>query len=594
MGSTNATCQPVLSIAMLQHYTVIPSLLIIFVLYAYEYYKTRQVKVIAPFLFLLDNDKNRFMVILAFASMIGDIVHLLMNSSTVLVFLPGVIGQAFCGTIYIIEIGLINFPLFACINSSYVVMAYVFGALFTLWKLIFVLLQSCYYSCSFNVTELVLVNVMENLPSILSMLALFGIFVKNCYINLKQGVYCRPLLEHKLVNDYQITYVKKALNVLSRDVVDFYSSNFLKRLYSRYSKPWFKFSTVFLSSIVVIMIVYYYLAVLSIYGFSKANGILLTSLESNINSTENIYPTLKKTMEGFYISFYVSFAVTGIVYGLLLLHFIYSHRANVLTLYAGKKTDISKLVNYRLMVYYNLFFPGYLVAYMTWGMIVFFIVFFILFFLIYGFIVLAVDFPSVQEVAENLLRYLASYLLMPLIIYLLQLLLAYKVFTVKPLSTIAIYVRNLKIYHIAMYFFFFFNIVIGAVSCLSRSFKAFLVSILFLGRIDHTAMISKFFQKFDSGFLAYIGFLHVQASYKNPIMRYFCQILLNESCKSYSTILEDGYCLFTDSRCIVRRQHIVNSVAFNRWFLAYTLINNPSLVKERFKIVKPRLPTIVC
>ena len=86
-----------------------------------------------------------------------------------------------------------------------------------------------------------------------------------------------------------------------------------------------------------------------------------------------------------------------------------------------------------------------------------------------------------------------------------------------------------------------------------------------MGRLDRSSFA--FFKEYDSGYCAYLGYLRLEAVYKNPTMKCFLQ-LLQDSQQKETPEME------TTSKMVKKR-------ARNRWILAYTLIRNPSLINLR-------------
>jgi len=129
------------------------------------------------------------------------------------------------------------------------------------------------------------------------------------------------------------------------------------------------------------------------------------------------------------------------------------------------------------------------------------------------------------------------------------------------------------------------------------------ISLLVLGRIDQTPFA--FLKRYDSGHCAYLGFLHLQRIYTNPVMRCFLQ-MLQESTTSQVSMKPIGGVNTTPTADFRRLEENPSSlpppsrifqasdpvygrkVVRNRWRIAYTLINNPHLMKERGRTMAAR------
>ena len=55
-----------------------------------------------------------------------------------------------------------------------------------------------------------------------------------------------------------------------------------------------------------------------------------------------------------------------------------------------------------------------------------------------------------------------------------------------------------RLFSIMSYFFFFYNILLGVISCVGRIFKGMLLGVIFLSRIDRTSLMQGF-QTWDQG-----------------------------------------------------------------------------------------------
>ncbi|XP_020604285.1 stimulated by retinoic acid gene 6 protein-like isoform X2 [Orbicella faveolata] len=148
------------------------------------------------------------------------------------------------------------------------------------------------------------------------------------------------------------------------------------------------------------------------------------------------------------------------------------------------------------------------------------------------------------------------------------------------------------------YFFFFYNILLGLFSCTMRILKGMLLGVIFISRIDRTSLMQGF-QTWDKAFVAYLGFVTVLVAHRHPIMLVFCQLLLDRN-KDYQPLQErpptrpKPAVYLRDPSAGYRREPRLprmSQKAFNRWFLAVTLLRNPSLVNYRCQghAVRPAL-----
>ncbi|XP_028396642.1 uncharacterized protein LOC114520547 [Dendronephthya gigantea] len=104
----------------------------------------------------------------------------------------------------------------------------------------------------------------------------------------------------------------------------------------------------------------------------------------------------------------------------------------------------------------------------------------------------------------------------------------------------------------------------GVFSAIFRILKTMIVGFLMLPRIDHSIMPDGF-QRFDPGYNAYICYLHVQAAFRNPVLRVVCQTLIDDH--------------ETQRKCGPKWTRSPQARA--KWFIALTLARNPQLAAER-------------
>ncbi|VDI19263.1 Hypothetical predicted protein [Mytilus galloprovincialis] len=89
----------------------------------------------------------------------------------------------------------------------------------------------------------------------------------------------------------------------------------------------------------------------------------------------------------------------------------------------------------------------------------------------------------------------------------------------------ALALENLNFFNILSFLMFFFHVIIGFVSCLTRITAGLWISLISLARIDKN-MLPKGYEKQDTGYSAYIGMLMVEVHHRNPVASVFCNELL--------------------------------------------------------------------
>ncbi len=131
--------------------------------------------------------------------------------------------------------------------------------------------------------------------------------------------------------------------------------------------------------------------------------------------------------------------------------------------------------------------------------------------------------------------------------------------------------KNPRIYFVFAYFNFFFDCIFGIISCAFRLSKAWLVTFIYLPRLDYS-ILGRSLEKIDPGFIAYVSFIHMECLHTHPVLVYFCSIVheqMNKRSQYLRKSKRDMY-LYTNHQRIVFR-----------WWLAITLSRNMRLIQFR-------------
>ncbi|XP_066016855.1 stimulated by retinoic acid gene 6 protein-like isoform X1 [Pocillopora verrucosa] len=154
---------------------------------------------------------------------------------------------------------------------------------------------------------------------------------------------------------------------------------------------------------------------------------------------------------------------------------------------------------------------------------------------------------------------------------LFQLFLTNFVFRDSTYPNITVTIDNRRLFSIMWYFFFFYNIILGLFSAFMRTLQGVLLGVIFISRIDRTSLMQGF-QAWDKAFVEYLGFVTVLVAHSHPVILVFCQLLIDR--KKDRQPPQDGFCREP-------RRPRMSQKAVNRWFLAVTLLRNPSFIKYR-------------
>ncbi|CAB4014964.1 Hypothetical predicted protein, partial [Paramuricea clavata] len=211
-------------------------------------------------------------------------------------------------------------------------------------------------------------------------------------------------------------------------------------------------------------------------------------------------------------------------------------------------------------------YHSYQIGYFLWGYILVLLLLSFTFFVIY---LLSLD--PVQDLVVNYMKRGGVYLIVAIFSW-LSLRIITVIFRDNSYSKDVISINNRNAYMVISYFWFFIGLPMGFFSAVLRILKAMAVGALMLPRIDHSVMPDGF-QRLDRGFNAYICYLHVETAYRNPVLRVFCQMLVDETQNNPRNVQTLGM-----NRV---RKWTFSAQSRARWFLALTLARNPQLASDR-------------
>lgn len=376
---------------------------------------------------------------------------------------------------------------------------------------------------------------------------------------------------------------------------------YMRLLYCIYKpRPDFKFSTQLISTLVVCGIILFKVIVILLDIFDYLKKVLCSN--DDVNHYKDVVELIFGSLEG-------AFIVCSLISVLLLLHFMKCHRDHVLQLYRGQRTFYQDVfVSPAKLVGRSLRFSGYQIAYALAGYIVLGSI------LAVVCVFLALIFKYAKQLfSSEIFKLLedAGVAMIPTVgmaffLWVFQWFLALFVFRDRDFPNVTITVDNRRLFSIMSYFFFFYNILLGLISCFFRILKGMALGVIFLSRIDRTCLMQGF-QTWDPAFVAYLGFVNVLVAHSHPVMLMFCQLLLNrnkrseleESLPRIQTSLR-RYENETDNAAETSgllagvasvtnfyaytyepRLPLKSQKAVNRWHVVVMLLRNPSIIKYR-------------
>ncbi|XP_066022928.1 stimulated by retinoic acid gene 6 protein-like isoform X4 [Pocillopora verrucosa] len=386
-----------------------------------------------------------------------------------------------------------------------------------------------------------------------------------CMKYLKGG---EEICDTRLARETEIAHMRELLypGSISGNMVGL---NWFSTLLHCFYKPRkdFKFSTQFISTTLVsaLMILQVFMAVLSLRDVMRRVYIEKYKTHGDTSSANFVDVLFGGIEAGLVLSAVISL--------LMLLHFMKCHREHVLQLYQGQAIySKDLLLTPAASVGKSLRYSGYQIAYTLLGFGT------LTTFLSTVVAALAIVFKSKELLAPELWKHLKETgiailptLALAIFLMLFQLFLTHFVFRYSNYPNITVTIDNRRLFSIMSYFFFFYNIILGLFSGFMRILKGMLLGVIFISRIDRTSLMQGF-QAWDKAFVAYLGFVTVLVAHSHPVMLVFCQLLIDR--KKDHQPPQDRFMWEP-------RRPRMSQKAVNRWFLAVTLLRNPSFIKYR-------------
>ncbi|XP_062439897.1 receptor for retinol uptake STRA6 [Rhea pennata] len=142
---------------------------------------------------------------------------------------------------------------------------------------------------------------------------------------------------------------------------------------------------------------------------------------------------------------------------------------------------------------------------------------------------------------------------------------------------------NRRALYIVTYLLFPINVLVGVLAGLWRMIISALYNAIHFCQLD-ISLLNRNVETFDPGYHAYCHYLKIEVSQSHPVVKAFCLLLLQLSRPEGQPGLrpsnvEEGIQLMQTKKAPSSRAKFKQSRA--RWWLAYTLLNNPSLMACR-------------
>ncbi|XP_067829641.1 receptor for retinol uptake stra6 [Heptranchias perlo] len=260
------------------------------------------------------------------------------------------------------------------------------------------------------------------------------------------------------------------------------------------------------------------------------------------------------------------------------------HRGNLQALHRG---DAQKVFNCkkrirpsRSAVVCWMRFTSYQIAHVCLGLLIQQLVFLTCFLLFAVLIVVPIIYKQ-NMIIFKIVEDVWPFWLTLILVMLIQHILARLLFLQKDGKHLSI--TNRRSLYIFTYLLFTFNVLIGVIAGVWRVVFTALYNIVHFCRLD-LGLINRGVELFDPGYHNYINFLVVEVSQSHPVMKAFCFLLLHSRGSEMSSSdegknVEEGRILLVPSQKFTKTAR--SKQARTRWWLMFTLLNNPSLISSR-------------
>lgn len=499
-----------------------------------------------------------------------------------LIFNVGLIAMAF-------------YPLFICISTDYRFIGSILGIICTTYRLGVGLwtVATCQQKLDYyGKYAMVKYNTLfYNTPSLL---CLAGLMAKYCYVAFKCIRKRRFLIYPKkevLAEKHHILHVQRLLgptplpwqeeNLHSMSI---FNPQKFKATFFYKKTPYFRFPTRLVATFVILIAATYQVGLMVIFTVWSYIRRLQKEIPATFESL--VGPALADYLKAYIgevarwlqIASDLWIAVTCITVGtsiVYLYHATICYKKHVYRVYRGDRsmfpTSWTRQASQNIVTN-AVRYAGLQVAYFMWGFVLIQVVLYLVILVITYIIII----PAAEFGYYDILTFVATIVIIPALIsmgiFYSQVILARYLFLQPKVNAtdtaVPLAVNNRHVYYNVSFFYFFFNIFLGIVSAILRVLKGMMLGVFFIPRIDRSVMM-RGYEPMDSGFMCYLSVLTVTGAHDHPVVRMFLQILWDGAADRRNG--EHPLPVLSRKSRIARRN----------WQLAYTLINNPDVIRYR-------------
>ncbi|XP_052234146.1 stimulated by retinoic acid gene 6 protein-like isoform X2 [Dreissena polymorpha] len=557
---------------------------------------------------MLDHCSDNFGYMMSFGSIAG-YCYVLFNIRGLLSAGPAWY-QTLLIMLYVLVIGFMFYPLFACLTTSWVFVGSILGLGYcTFWLYVhFMLVINCPNGGENGLTGQ---EIAKQLPVLVCTIGLafryLYVLIRNSIRAIKArsaGPFIERVERRKYGTPYNIQYVKnllagkKSYQNMSYAALDGEPNwktkiRALLRQYIYVNDPTFKYSPRIIGIFTVALICSYQfgiIIVLGSYQLEKLVKILYpnTTAEGNSTVDDSGYSFLRLMVNTVNVSALLSFILSSLLTLFSIFQILTNYRHNIKLMFKGIFNHLPFDRDDRNAVFVlsdSMAYAGSQIAYILWGYIIVWAVLLLTFFALAYLIVL----PVFGLISRDVLKYMWNLLSGVLIFYAFTLL--QKLFCRGLLQTrisvdsqgkqdtsVILALDNRKIFHNVTYFTFFFYIVLGLFGCLLTIIKGMILGIMYLSRLDKCGLVNGF-ETWDKGYMNYVSFLHFEECHRHPVLLVFCDILIDGMPHDRNQARLNTYGTVDDVSTDVTYSSSWTALGRprRRWLKAYTMVRNSSV-----------------
>ncbi|XP_038073481.1 stimulated by retinoic acid gene 6 protein-like isoform X1 [Patiria miniata] len=511
------------------------------------------------------------------------------------------------GTIVTIEIAVDCFPFFACITCKSRLIANGMGFLYLAgWFIMLILISVGCESRGHENKEPYPVLVPQ-IPVLICIFLLtiyfLGMFI-SILIQRHKGITLTS--QERLYKTHQAIYVRNLLNKPAEVVYTGWRARFVK-FYKPH--PGFIYPTRVLMPCFVCIISIYQVAFwfipLGLNLINLAYGTLMGLAAQHynlLNDTEtlaNITAQVNQAHTGLRVSWWIASILSIIVALLYTPHILKNYRKHLMSMWAGKhKLQTAVTLKSADSIVGSLKYIGFQVAVFLTGYMV---VQGFIFVLVAGitFIVLASMWYFQTFFISFVVDVIVPSTIISVLVMYSQNIIVKHCFTQAKLdpgdADVPLALKHRVWFLLYSYVTLFLNMLYGLVFAVLRIVIGTIISVILLPRIDRPIWAPGVGDK-DLVYVMYAGNLYTENAHSNPILVMFCHLMVYDVLKPkrqrlklahhHSLTAREGLVnsqepSYTDLESTATEKERPNLLRYFRWHLAYTLINNPSLIQLR-------------